>query len=209
MEMLYDMYPIGDLVQKCGLQNTVYAAETQIQLDENAQQFSTIESDLDFQDMEPGEIRNGNIHIQNTSKNAVTFYLSAELLENIAAQPDTTQNAVYKILLYRQNEEKPFYEKQIDKQGDFAPNIELATLKKNEEVSVQIQLQFDGKTMDNSYQERHGKIRFYVRAVKKERPSTSIVTVLTGDSKDIFLWICLCVATIAGFIYLCRTLFKR
>ena len=87
-----------------------YGADTSITLDSSATGFVCIEDDTQFTDMEPAETREAKIRISNNSGYLMDFYINGQILDNIADSPDSDKCAIYRIQLYKDGENIPFYD---------------------------------------------------------------------------------------------------
>lgn len=193
------------------------AADTVITLDGSARDFVKVESDQDFQNMEPGEIRTAEITLSNSSDSEMSFYISGEIVSNLADVGDEDQNAIYDLQLFKGGESSPFFDGTIGsaknkelEQSETGLNYLkddtlLATLKKGESTRVTIQIQLDGDSTNNAYENKAGVIKLNISAsiptvndpgtvIKTEKKTITkqniiqrLITVKTGDGTPIGL----------------------
>ena len=190
----------------------VLADDTVITLDETAKKFVVIDKNLEYRDMLPGEERSSVIKISNSSAENMEFYINGKVLDNLADKGTGDQTAVYGIKLYKNADTEPFYNELIGNssktQSDksfFDEDVRIAQLSKGESCDIKLVLYIDGRSMDNSYMNKQGKIRLNVSAVQSGEPSTTVKTVKTGDSTMVMLYGTLaiiagvaCIGTITG-----------
>lgn len=194
---------------------------TAITLDSSATRFGVVEKDVDFKDMEPGETRKGQISLYNNSDKSMDFYINSELIKNIA--DEGSKAGIYNIKIYKSAEDKEYsllYDGIIGSSDDTEKTLTdslktdgtntdgtqsgnvligdqyLATLSGGESADIRIDVTLDGKSMDNSYMNKQGKIRINVSAVQNEDTSVAKTTVRTGDNSLLMLYGVL--AVIAG-----------
>lgn len=193
------------------------AADTVITLDSSARNFVKVENDLDFQDMEPGEEREARITLSNSSKKEMSFYLSGEIIYNIADQANDDQWAIYDLKLFKGNEEEPFFDGTIGSEENkklensstglnyLKDDTLLVTLKKGESATVRMNLKLDGDSTENAYMNKAGEIKLNIYAsvptendpgtvtrtekktIKKQNVIQKIIQVKTGDGTRIGL----------------------
>lgn len=117
-----------------------------------------------FANMEPGEKREVEIGLKNTANEEMRFYMSAEILKNIAKEGN--QEAIYTFTIANNNE--VFLSTII---GDGTINtsigeehlintnyILLATLGKDESTTITLELELDGDSAGNTYMSKEGEL---------------------------------------------------
>lgn len=198
-----------------GQAGTVKAAEdTVISLDPSAVAFTKVEQDLDFREMEPGEERTAVIRLTNTSESNMDFYISGELVYNIADAGADTKNAIYDLELCKGDEETPFFQGVIGSAENkklsnsslglnyLQDDTLISSLKQGESTTVRMKLKLDGDSTENGYMGKSGQIRMNVytsqTAVTPEGNFvTDIITnVLTGDRSDFIIYIVVAVVAL-------------
>lgn len=196
-----------------------YADNTVITLDKSATKFTTIDQDLDFQDMEPGEERTATLTMTNDSDGEMDFYICGEITYNIADQSEdkANNNAIYELQLSKSGQADPFFDgmigskenKELTKSNTGLEYLKddtlLATLGKGESTSVTIQLKLDGDSLENAYMNKAGQIRLNIRTSQSAGLSgnnngnslLSFLTVQTGDTTRIVLYVLIAIAAVA------------
>ena len=204
------------------------AADTVITLDASARDFVKMESDEDFQGMEPGEQRTAEITLTNSANDEMSFYISGEIVNNLADTGDEDQWAVYDLLLYKGTEDTPFFEgtigsaknKELERSETGLNYLKddtlLATLKKGESTTVRIMLKLDGDSTGNSYENKAGEMKLNISAsiptvndpgtikktVTKQNIIQKLVNVKTGDGTPIGMIILIAGAAVLVIIIL-------
>lgn len=191
---------------------TVYAADgTVISLDKSASAFTKVEKDLDFQDMEPGEERTAVISLVNNSNADMSFYISGDMVYNIADAGNADKNAIYQLDMIKTGDATPFFTGLIGSSENkrlkssstglnyLQDNTLLATLAKGDSTQVSIKLSLDGDSADNEYMNKAGKIRINVNASQATpsvfadedivNPIIQYITVQTGDNAHIMVYL--------------------
>ena len=126
-----------------------------------------------FTGMAPGETRDLTLTLTNSDNQNVDFFMSAEILNNIAEQGD--QNAVYDFNISKNGQ--VFFSTVIggsspDKQNisigaEYLTednNILLDTMAAGQTDTVSISLKLDGDSTGNTYQDKEGKVQFVFSA---------------------------------------------
>ncbi len=183
-----------------------------IVFDGNTEQFVTDLQGTGFTGLLPGETKEVSFVVTNDDPSELRFYMSAALLDNIAASGDGS--AVYDFDMYRNNETAPFFSAVVGKTVDISAGADLMNannkilvdaLNQGESASVRIALHLDGAT-ENSYQDQVGNIQlqFSVETIDPAPTVTETITqtvtggdsVKTGDDSQtqIFLYMGLAVA---------------
>lgn len=180
-----------------------------------------------FTGMQPGESRDITITLRNDDYNEMKFYMSADILDNIAEKGN--QEAVYVMNIAKDgntffetivgNEENAAGKEYLDENN----NILLSTLAKGEQTEVTISLTLDGDSAGNDYMNESGNIQLIFSAATPEEPETIIETVKkyvtgsgsstykagkvkTGDESPVFVFGLLAVfsAAVIGIMYFRR-----
>lgn len=187
------------------------AATTAIILENAASGFGVVEKDIDYLNMEPGEMREGKVSLYNNSDKDMKFYISSELIKNIADEGAGTGK--YNIWIYKQmenNEYSLLYDGTIGSDDTSYDNMlikdqYLTTLSSKEGTAIKIVISLDGKTMDNSYMNKQGCLRINISAQEAEKETSTRNTVKTGDNSLIMVYGVLaiiagvaCIGTISG-----------
>ena len=182
---------------------------TVITLDSSATHFGVVDKDIEFQNMEPGETREGMITLFNNSDKAMDYYISSELMDNIADAG--SGKGIYNIKIYKscinpdfdndnENEYSLLYDGDIEsyKNNILVSEQKLATLSAGDNVVIRISVTLDGRTMDNSYMNKEGRMRINISAVQSDDGTDNggETTVKTGD--DTRLAVYGVIAIIAG-----------
>ncbi|MBR0384247.1 MAG: hypothetical protein IJH61_06155 [Eubacteriaceae bacterium] len=126
-----------------------------------------------FTGMVPGEARDLTLTLTNNDKQNVDFFMSSEILNNIAEQGD--KNAVYDFNISKNGQ--VFFKSVIggsspDKQNisigaEYLTednNILLDTMVPGQTDTVSISLKLDGDSTDDTYQDKEGKVQFVFSA---------------------------------------------
>ncbi len=181
-----------------------------IVFDGNTEQFVTDLQGTGFTGMLPGETQEVSFVVTNDDPSELRFYMSAALLDNIAA--DGNGNAVYEFDMYRNNESTAFFSAVIGKEVDISAGADLMNadnkilvdaLNQGESASVRISLKLDGATA-NDMQNQAGNIQlqFSVETIDPAPTVTETITqtvsggdsVKTGDENQIYLYMGMAVA---------------
>lgn len=144
-----------------------------------------------FTGMQPGETRDLTITLRNDDYREMKFYMSANILDNIADKGN--QEAVYVLNIAKDgavffetivgNEENAAGKEYLDENN----NILLSTLAQGDETEVTISLTLDGDSAGNEYMNESGDIRLIFSAATPEEPETIIQTVkkyITGSGSS-------------------------
>lgn len=157
-----------------------------------AEKFVTSVDGGEFTGIMPGESKTLNLMISNEYSEEMKFYMSAEILTNIAERGD--RKAVYDFSIAKNDQ--MFFTTVIG--GEAGYNISsgkeyltednhilLDTLKKGESSKITITLKLDGDSAENAYQNQEGNIQLTFSVETPEGPPTLIKkitkTVRTGD----------------------------
>ncbi len=176
---------------------SVMAAESgSIVYEENAQNFVTNVSGDEFDGIRPGETRSMTLSLENSSAESMKFYISGEILENIAASG--SKNAIYDFTITKGKETSPFFAAVIGG-GSRADNISvgaeyltsdnqilLDTLSKGEKVDITITLSLDGDSADNTYMEQQGTIQLtFMADTLASYPPIRVIDYITGTASHV------------------------
>ncbi|MEF9946175.1 MAG: LPXTG cell wall anchor domain-containing protein [Lachnospiraceae bacterium] len=178
-----------------------------------------------FTDMEPGESRELKLTLANEDSQEMKFYMSAEILDNIAEKAD--QNAVYNFDISKNG--AVFFSTIIGGNSknnisvgkeylDGNNNILLDTLAKGEKDQISIALTLDGDSAGNAYMSQSGSVQLVFTASTPENETktirntvtkylggatTNVVkTIKTGDTFSIGLLVVFGISLVAVIILL-------
>lgn len=162
-KLLVIVLSLFTLVLTCGTVNG--QEETIFVFEDDSNKFISQEgTSPGFEDMLPGETRKVTIVLRNDDQDKMDFFMSAEILDNIAEKGD--KNAIYDFTIARDGE--VFFTSVIGGRDDTTigkeyltadNNIKLATLTKGEESKVTISLTLDGDSTENAYMNQDGQIK--------------------------------------------------
>ena len=119
-----------------------------------------------------------NIVLKNDDHRELRFYLSADVLDSL--DTDTSGLSVYNITITNEGEE--FYNGTLDdlaalSSGRMSEDTLLASLQKGETTTVTMTLEVNGDSMDNTYQNREGLIKFNFSVEELDDQSTIVEVV--------------------------------
>lgn len=196
----------------------IYAAEdTLLTFEGDSKKFITQEAgDSGFEGMQPGETRKVTVRLKNNDTDLMDFFMSAEILDNIAEKGN--KDAVYDFSIAKDAD--VFFSTVIGATGNTIGkeyltdnnNIKLASLEKGEESLVTIALSLDGDSAENSYMNQAGqiKLRFSV-GTPTERyatPQTVIQKVIqyvkTEDNMPVLLMGGLLIVSAIVFMFVAK-----
>ena len=161
---------------------TIHAADTNVSFDGDAEDFIFLDGSQDlfdnFKNIMPGEVRTQNIVLKNDDHRELRFYLSADVLDSL--DTDTSGLSVYNITITNEGEE--FYNGTLDdlaalSSGRMSEDTLLASLQKGETTTVTMTLEVNGDSMDNTYQNREGLIKFNFSVEELDDQSTIVEVV--------------------------------
>ena len=171
---------------------TIHAADTNVSFDGDAEDFIFLDGSQDLFDnfkninvkngrlknIMPGEVRTQNIVLKNDDHRELRFYLSADVLDSL--DTDTSGLSVYNITITNEGEE--FYNGTLDdlaalSSGRMSEDTLLASLQKGETTTVTMTLEVNGDSMDNTYQNREGLIKFNFSVEELDDQSTIVEVV--------------------------------
>ncbi|WP_195268131.1 hypothetical protein [Eubacterium sp. 1001713B170207_170306_E7] len=133
----------------------------------------------DFTGMLPGESRTISLTLINEDSSEMKFYMSAEILDNIARKTADSQ-AVYDFVISKNG--VPFFTTVIgggtakntsagEKYLDESNNILLDTLAQGQSDVISIRLALEGNSTENSYMEKTGQIQLVFTASTPDNPT--------------------------------------
>ena len=178
----------------------VHAADSDlgISFEGDSQQFIAFEGNVEessFDDIMPGETKTLNVKIKNEDYQTLRFYVRVEDASLLDEQANS-ERIVYDLSF--KNGDEIFYEGRIggaQKAGkeNLDENYLLKTLKKGESTTIEMDITFDGTSMDNSYQANLGDLGLIfsvdvdtgnevVEIIKKIPVINKIPGVSTGDT---------------------------
>ena len=200
-----------------GVTNT-QAASTSITYTGDKDKFQITDgSATNFDDMMPGEERTVTVNLTNSDQDNLNFYMSSDIIDNIAAKGD--KNAVYDFSIAKDS--KTFFSTVI---GGTSSNtvgkeyltddnrILLANLDKGESTKVNITLKLDGDSTENAYMSQSGEIKLIftvgtnvtttttTSGPVKNIYNTIYKYVKTGDATPILVFVVLAIVAFAGII---------
>lgn len=165
-----------------------------------------------FEDMMPGETREVSVKLKNDHYEAMDYFMSAEILDNIAEKGN--KEAVYEFNIARDGE--VFFSTIIGGSGNSIGqeyltddnNIKLAQLAKNEESVVTVSLSLDGDSTENAYQNQAGQIKLNFLVGTPESTMAEKQTIInrvidyvrTGDSAPFVIIGGLLIISAAGIV---------
>lgn len=188
----------------------VSAADNTVEFKGEAEKFVTEIKGDSFEGLIPGEARTMTLEVKNADSSEMKFYMSAEILTNIAESGN--KEAVYDFDIAKDGE--VFFQTIIG--GETKNNISMGkelltennnilldTLKKGESSTITIRLTLDGDSTDSSYMGEEGSIKLVFsvgtaevqnetvvkKAIKyvKGAGKTVIQSIQTGDALPIGL----------------------
>lgn len=178
-----------------------------------AEQFAETQGDFtSFERMMPGETRTQTIVLHNEDKDEVDFFLSGEVVENIADSVQEGARGVYTIDLLRDGE--TFYTGMIGNGEEIGEEFLqddylVASLEKGEQTTLELVVGLDGDSMTDEYQLADGQIDLTITSQYAEQPTPNVVTnyvtrwvnetVKTGDVAAVLPYI-IGLAAVAGLL---------
>lgn len=210
--------------------NSVYAADSMITFDGEAEKFINANSEgevFNLEGMYPGETRTETLTLVNNDYREMKFYMNSKVLDEFGNE--TSSGAIAYDFNFKINGEDLF-DGLIggeDNVGDgmMEDNILIATLAKGETATLEMSITADGDTMDNSYQDATGLIQ-YTFSVEYDdeavsEPQRVVNTVVqtvtnriekvvqTGDPATLGLFGVLLGGSVVGIVYLIVTRKKK
>ena len=202
--------------------SSVHAAEananTGLSFEGDSEKFITYEQQSAYENMMPGEERIQKVTLTNNDAEELKFYVRAEYTKPLGEGVADEQIA-YDIEFVTNNES--FYKGKIGgmtkaNMNSLENNYLLKTLKKGESTTIDFKLKIDGDSMNNTYQNTEGYLKFIfsvervnstpvekvVNVVKQVPVINKIPGVNTGDSTTIGLILGIFSASLLGMIVL-------
>lgn len=150
-----------------------------------AEKFVTHVDGEEFTGIRPGETKTMTLSLSNEYSEEMKFYMSAEILDNIAESGD--KKAVYDFSIAKNGD--TFFATVIGGEEKYNVstgkeyltednNILLDTLKKGQSDDVSITLALDGDSAKNSYQNQEGEIQLVFSVETPEAPPTVVEKVV-------------------------------
>lgn len=210
--------------------NSVYAADSMITFDGEAEKFINENSNgevFNLEGMYPGETRTETLTLVNNDYREMKFYMNSKVLDEFGNE--TSSGAIAYDFNFKINGEDLFDglvggEDNVG-EGMMEDNILIATLAKGETATLEMSVTADGDTMDNSYQDASGLIQ-YTFSVEYDdeavnEPQRVVNTVVqtvtnriekavqTGDPATLGLFGVLLGGSVVGIVYLIATRKKK
>lgn len=202
--------------------SSVHAAEananTGLSFEGDSEKFITYEQQSAYENMMPGEERIQKVTLTNNDAEELKFYVRAEYT-NPLGEGVADEQIAYDIEFVTNNES--FYKGKIGgmtkaNMNSLENNYLLKTLKKGESTTIDFKLKIDGDSMNNTYQNTEGYLKFIfsvervnstpvekvVNVVKQVPVINKIPGVNTGDSTTIGLILGIFSASLLGMIVL-------
>jgi len=172
-----------------------------INFEGEAEAFATVkDSDINFQDMEPGETRTVSLLLTNNDFNTLRFYMSGSVPENIANKGNS--EAVYDVKLSKDG--TVFFEGTVGSTTDGSINATntnsvvqnlndrflLASLSQGTDTTVEMAVTLDGDSANNTYMSQEGAIQLNIsveldNAVPETVVEKQIITVTQPVSSTV------------------------
>lgn len=210
--------------------NSVYAADSMITFDGEAEKFINANSEgevFNLEGMYPGETRTETLTLVNNDYREMKFYMNSKVLDEFGNE--TSSGAIAYDFNFKINGEDLFdgLVGGEDNVGDgmMEDNILIATLAKGETATLEMSVTADGDTMDNSYQDATGLVQYTFsveyddEAVKEPQKVVNTVVqtvtnriekaVQTGDPATLGLFGVLLGGSVVGIVYLIATRKKK
>lgn len=141
-----------------------------------------------FEGMLPSEKRTLEIKLKNTSKSDIDFYMSAKVLKAFEEANKAEGGAYIVSLAVKQNKTTTMIYGDVegssvganksglyDLNGSLNDNFKVATIAKEQEASVFLNVEIDGASVRNSYQGLPGQFQFDFTAQYLDPKETTIV----------------------------------
>ena len=140
-----------------------------------------------FTDLQPGEDRTLTLILKNDGSREMSFYMSAEILDNIAEKTADSQ-AVYDFSIAKNG--TTFFSTVIGGGSAYNQsvgreylqednNILLDTLAVGAQDRVTVAIKLDGQSAENSYMDKTGKIQLVFNAGYPVTPGQSMIKTVT------------------------------
>lgn len=210
--------------------NSVYAADSMITFDGEAEKFINANSEgevFNLEGMYPGETRTETLTLVNNDYREMKFYMNSKVLDEFGNE--TSSGAIAYDFNFKINGEDLFDglvggEDNVG-EGMMEENILIATLAKGETATLEMSVTADGDTMDNSYQDATGLIQYTFSVeyddeavAEPQRVVNTVVqtvtnriekAVQTGDPATLGLFGVLLGGSVVGIVYLIATRKKK
>ena len=210
--------------------NSVYAADSMITFDGEAEKFINANSEgevFNLEGMYPGETRTETLTLVNNDYREMKFYMNSKVLDEFGNE--TSSGAIAYDFNFKINGEDLFDglvggEDNVG-EGMMEDNILIATLAKGETATLVMSVTADGDTMDNSYQDATGLIQYTFSVeyddeavAEPQRVVNTVVqtvtnriekAVQTGDPATLGLFGVLLGGSVVGIVYLIATRKKK
>lgn len=200
------------------LQAAESAAETGLSFEGDSEKFITYEQQSAYENMMPGEKRVQRITLTNNDEEELKFYVRAEYTDPLG-EAVADGHVAYNVEFVTNNES--FYTGRIGgvtkaNMNSLETNYLLRSIKKGETATIDFILQVDGDSMNDTYQDTEGRLRFIfsvehmnsapveqaANIVKKIPVINKIPGVNTGDPTTIGLILGFFAASAIGLILL-------
>lgn len=210
--------------------NSVYAADSMITFDGEAERFINANSEgevFNLEGMYPGETRTETLTLVNNDYREMKFYMNSKVLDEFGNE--TSSGAIAYDFNFKINGEDLFDglvggEDNVG-EGMMEDNILIATLAKGETATLEMSVTADGDTMDNSYQDATGLVQYTFSVeyddeavTEPQRVVNTVVqtvtnriekAVQTGDPATLGLFGVLLGGSVVGIVYLIATRKKK
>lgn len=210
--------------------NSVYAADSMITFDGEAEKFINANSEgevFNLEGMYPGETRTETLTLVNNDYREMKFYMNSKVLDEFGNE--TSSGAIAYDFNFKINGEDLFDglvggEDNVG-EGMMEDNILIATLAKGETATLEMSVTADGDTMDNSYQDATGLVQYTFSVEYDDEavntPQKVVNTVVqtvtnriekavqTGDPATLGLFGVLLGGSVVGIVYLIATRKKK
>ena len=200
------------------LQAAESAAETGLSFEGDSEKFITYDQQSAYENMMPGEKRVQRITLTNNDEEELKFYVRAEYTDPLG-EAVADGHVAYNVEFVTNNES--FYTGRIGgvtkaNMNSLETNYLLRSIKKGETATIDFILQVDGDSMNDTYQDTEGRLRFIfsvehmnsapveqaANIVKKIPVINKIPGVNTGDPTTIGLILGFFAASAIGLILL-------
>ncbi|SDY04598.1 LPXTG cell wall anchor domain-containing protein [Eubacterium barkeri] len=140
-----------------------------------------------FMDLQPGEERTLNLILKNDGAREMSFYMSAEILDNIAEKTADSQ-AVYDFSIAKNG--TTFFSTVIGGGSAYNQSVGREYLQEDNDIlmdtlavgaqdRVTVAIKLDGQSAENSYMDKTGKIQLVFSAGYPVTPGQSMIKTVT------------------------------
>ncbi|MEG1431387.1 LPXTG cell wall anchor domain-containing protein [Eubacterium sp.] len=140
-----------------------------------------------FMDLQPGEERTLNLILKNDGAREMSFYMSAEILDNIAEKTADSQ-AVYDFSIAKNG--TTFFSTVIGGGSAYNQSVGREYLQEDNDIlmdtlavgaqdRITVAIKLDGQSAENSYMDKTGKIQLVFSAGYPVTPGQSIIKTVT------------------------------